>query len=330
MISCIAEVTNAWRDGQTIDVLTEMMTITLRVTTETLFSGKLPTPLLKMFIEDVTTFHDSFHLYAFLPAPLDRLPSRGNRAYQRAKTRLRETVDQIIAERHREPTDRGDLLSALLAARDPETDGNGLTDAEISDTILAFFIAGTKTTATTLAWALHLLTKYPSIEKRLHSEIDAVITDGKVRYEDLPRLELTKRVFTEALRLYPPAWLSTRIVTCETELGEHLLPAGTTIAFSPYLLHHRGDLYDNPESFDPDRWDTSRSQPPANAFIAFSGGARKCVGDSFATTEATLALAHIASHWRLEESPGDPVRPILGLVLRPRKLQMKVLSRTRP
>jgi cytochrome P450 len=125
----------------------------------------------------------------------------------------------------------------------------------------------------------------------------------------------------------PPVWLFTREVTEDTDLRGHRLPAGTTVAYSPYLLHQRPDLHADPERFDPDRWGTAEA--PRAALIPFGAGPRKCIGDVFATNEVTLALSTIARRWRLHTLPGQDVRPARSLpVLRPRKLHMRVTART--
>ncbi|MFE0175870.1 cytochrome P450 [Streptomyces sp. NPDC059002] len=328
MSTCIEDATGSWRAGQVLDVPTEMMTITSRITAATLFSGALPPGELGPVLHDVKTFFDGFYQRMFMVPPLDRLPTPGNRAHVRARTRLRDAFDQIIARRRIEGVDHDDLLSALIAAHDPEDDSRGMTDAEISDTVVTFFLAGTETTAALLAWALDLLARHPGIARRLHAEVDEVLGGARATHADLPRLELTHRVITETLRLRPPGWIFTRAVTADTRLGGHLLPAGSTVVYSPYLIHHRPDLYDEPETFDPDRWDPKRPQPPRHALLPFASGARKCIGDTFGMTEAVLALATITARWRLAHLPGQrQVRPALGLALRPRRLQMQVKPR---
>ncbi|MGI5374140.1 cytochrome P450 [Streptomyces sp. CA-251387] len=327
MTSCIDEVTGSWRAGEDIDVNAEAMTITSKITTTALFSDTLPPAGFGQLHDDITTVFDGFYQRMLLLPPLDRLPTPGNRAYLRARARLRSTCDQIIAQRRADGADHGDLLSALIAARDPEDGGRGMTDAEISDAIPTFFLAGTESTASVLAWALDLLARHPEIEQRLHTEVDSVLCGAPATHADLPRLTLTARIITETLRLYPPGWILTRTVTADTRLGGHLLPAGTSLAYSPYLIHHRPDLYDQPETFDPDRWDRDRPQPPRQALIPFGTGARKCIGDTFAMTQATLALATITARWRLEHLPGQKVRPALGAALRPRELRMRAMPR---
>ncbi|MFH8680802.1 cytochrome P450 [Streptomyces lydicus] len=119
-----------------------------------------------------------------------------------------------------------------------------------------------------------------------------------------------------------------RTVTQDTQLGRHPLPAGTSLAYSPYLIHHRPDLYTDPDTFDPDRWDPRRPQPPRNAFISFATGARKCIGDTFAMAEATLALATITARWRLKHLPGHHrTRPVLEASIGPGELRMRPTPR---
>nr|WP_275312027.1 cytochrome P450 [Streptomyces yunnanensis] len=292
------------------------------------FSGSLPAAELGRLTDDVKTIAGGVFRRMFLIPPLDRLPTPGNRAYQSAHTRLRRTCDRIIAERRADGTDHGDLLSALVAARDVEDGGRGMTDAEISDTILTVFLAGTETTASTLAWALDLLARHPEIEQRLHAEVDTVLRGNPATHADVPRLELTERIITKTLRLYPSAWFLTRTVTHDTHLGRHPLPAGTSIVYSPYLIHHRPDLYPDPKTFDPDRWDPEHPQPPRNAFIPFATGARKCIGDTFATAEAVLSLATITARWILKHLPGHhQTRPILGASFGPGELRMQATPR---
>lgn len=331
MTSRIEEVTEAWRSGEILDMPTEMLTLASKVTTTTLFSGVLSAEQSDQILGDVDTVVKGVFQRMFLVPPLDRLPTQRNRAYALAHTRMRETCNQFIAERRAQNVDHGDLLDALITAHDPETGGAGMTDAEISDTIATFFLAGTETTASLLMWALDLLARHPRIEERLHEEVDAVLRGAAATSADLPRLQLTKQVLTETLRLRPPVWLTTRTVTSETRLGGYVLPAGTNVAYSPYLVHHRADLFERPETFDPDRWDPARPQPPRHALIPFATGARKCIGDTFAMTEATLALATIAARWRLEHPSGQrEVRPALGATLRPRELRMRATARTAP
>lgn len=324
--------TGSWRDRQVLDLRAEMLTITARVIVETLFSNTLPAPVLDQALEDLNALVTGIGQRMIMPPPLDRLPTPGNRHFHQARTRLRHILSGIIADRRASGIDRGDLLSALLAARDTDTADTrqSLSDAEICDQIVTFFIGGTETTATAVTWALHLLALHPDIAEQLHAEIDAVLDGGVAAYEHLPQLKLTSQVITETLRLYPPAWLLTRSAVVDTHVGGQPIPAGTIIAYSPYLIHHRADLYPDPERFIPDRWaGTHRLPPTRDTFIPFGAGPRKCIGDQFAMIEATLGLATIAAHWHLESLSGQPVRPSVGVTLHPHERRMRAVARTR-
>ncbi|MFI1812100.1 cytochrome P450 [Streptomyces sp. NPDC020422] len=327
MTACVQETTEAWRDGQVLDVPAEMMATSARIITATLFSDALPAAAHGRLAADVTTVVKSLYQRMFLIPPLDRLPTPGNRAHLAARARLHGTVENLIARRRADGADYGDLLSALMAAHDPEDDRPGMTGAEISDTIVSFVLAGIESTAATLSSALDLVARHPEVERRLHAEVDSVLDGAPATYADLPRLPLSERVITETLRLRPPGWFFTRVVTTDTRLGGHLLPAGTSVAYSPYLIHHRPDLHADPEAFAPDRWDPAHPRPQRHAFLPFATGARKCVGDSFSMVEATLALATIAARWRLEHVPGRRGRLAPSVTLEVRDLRMSAHSR---
>lgn len=321
--------TGSWRSGNAVDLIPEILAVTSKVFNAALFSSVLPGEVCTQLVADNLTIVGGFARRVLTPPPLRRLPTRSNRAYQKALSRLRHNLSAIVAKRRAESAGEDDLLSALLTACSPHSGMGGLADSELVDELVTFYLAGTETTTAALAWSLHLLSQHPDIEQRLHAEVDAVLRGTPASYADIPKLELTRRIIAETLRLYPPAWFSTRTVTIHTRLGGHILPAGTSIAFSPFVIHHRGDLYDHPETFDPGRWPPSGSAAACHAHIPFGGGARKCIGDTFAIIESSLILATIASRWRLEPVPGRSVRPLLGAVLRPRELVMRPVARTR-
>jgi cytochrome P450 len=318
---------DSWRPGQTVDLITEMPVLTASTTAATLFSATVPDATLREMLDDVTTIFYGVFRRTMMPPPLDKLPTPGNRAFERAVRRMRAALGVIIAERRAEGVDHNDLLSALLFTRD--TDGNGLDDEEVRDQVVQFFLAGTETTAAALQWALYLLDRHPDIADRLYAEVDTVLAGRPARYDDLPRLELTRRVVLETLRIKPPIFFTTRTLPRDAELAGHPLPAGTTVVVSAYLIHHRPDLYPDPGRFDPDRWPNPAARTPRSTFIPFSGGARKCIGDDYALTQATLTLATLATRWHLHALPDQDLRIALSAALRPRELRMRATPRTR-
>ncbi|MGC7102091.1 cytochrome P450 [Amycolatopsis lurida] len=322
----IVSVTDEWRDGQSLDVFVEMSTITSNVLAATVLSDALTPVKRRQAIADVVTVTGEIYRRMLLPSLLNRLPTPGNRRFRRASDRLLQYMGGVIADRRTSDIDHGDLLSVLLATRDSEDGDRGLSDADILQQVVTFFGAGMETTAATLAWAWWLLAQHPEIEEALHAEVDAVLAGRTAEHSDIPQLALTGRIITETLRLWPPAWMFPRRTTVDTRLGGYPLLEGTTIVYSPYLVHRRADLYEEPDRFDPDRWLPERVAP-RDALIPFGGGARKCIGHNFAFTEAVLALATIASRWRLQAPPGHRMKPKLGVVLIPQGLQLTATRR---
>ncbi|MDT0442253.1 cytochrome P450 [Streptomyces johnsoniae] len=316
-----------WRDGEEIEVVHEITSVVLRIAVETMFSTRLKPPTAASIADDFRLLTAAVFRRMLTPAALTRLPTPGNRRYARARRHLRSTVRGIVADRRAEDADHGDLLASLLGAQDPDSaaEGHALSDAELAEQVVTFLSAGTDTTASTLAWALHLLTRHPGIAERLRAEADAVLAGGPVSAAHVPRLELTSRVVNETLRLYPPGWLTTRRVTADTVLGGVGLPEGTTVAWSPYVIHRRPELYADPERFDPDRWQDS--PPGRSAYIPFGGGARKCIAERFAFTHVVLALAAITSRWTTQPLSGAEVQPVIRGVLSPQDLRLRLRSR---
>ncbi|GGL09669.1 cytochrome P450 [Mangrovihabitans endophyticus] len=320
---------SSWTDGDVLDVTQEMMTLTTRATMETMFSGALPADTLRQALADTATIVSAFFRRMVTPALLRRLPTRQKRRYDQARSRLAATIEQILADRRANPGDHADLLSALIGAVDEESEGGQkqLSDSELADEALTFFLGGMETTAITLAWALHLLSTHPDVQHRMQAETDEVLAGEPLTAAHLPSLHLAGRVLTETLRLYPPAWMMTRTVREDAELGGVRLKSGSTLVLSPYLLHHRPDLYADPDRFDPDRW--RDAAPDRAGYLPFGAGPRKCIGDQFALAEATLALTAIVARWELTPVGDQPFRPKVETSLSSRGLNLRITERRR-
>jgi cytochrome P450 len=327
MAEQVSSVTSAWQDGQVIDVLTETTVLSTRIAVMTMFAGALSVSEVDQVAADFITIVKGVYHRMFRPGLLERLPATGSRDYHEARDRLRRVIASVAAGYRASAAAPADVLSILMAAGDsPDAAGPKLTDDEIHDNILAFFIAGAETSAILLSWALHLLGLHPDIDQRHHAQIESVLAGGRpVDIGVVPELTLTGQIITETLRLYPPGWMFTRATSADCSLGGYPIPAGRTVIYSPYLIHRRPDLFPEPDRFDPDRW--SDAAPPRNIFIPFGGGARKCIGESFALTEATLALASVTARWRLQAAPGSVVRPAISSLLSPRGLLMTAWRR---
>jgi cytochrome P450 len=166
------------------------------------------------------------------------------------------------------------------------------------------------------------------IQERAYAEVRDVLGDRALVYEDLERLDYIKRLLTETLRLYPPAWIMSRRAGVGVNLGGHVVPPGGTIFFSPYVVHRDPSIYPDPDLFDPDRWLPERAKDvPRPAFIPFGAGKRQCLGEGFAWVEATVVLATILRRWQVRPVAGQTVRKVAMATLVPSRLHLIVERR---
>jgi cytochrome P450 len=305
------------QQDSSLDIAQEMMSLTLGIVGQTLFSLDLSDET-STIGPAVTTMLNLLGNYVYTPFPPINIPTPRNRRLLAANRSLEQVIYHIIAERRQQKKDTGDLLSMLLSARDEET-GEGMNDQQIRDELMTMLVAGHETTANTLAWTWYLLSQHPEVEQHLYREIDAVLGGSMPTLERLSALKYTNMVLEEALRLYPPAGIFGRKALANDELGGYRIPANSMIIISPYATQHHPDYWPDPERFDPERFTPERSAGRSHhAYFPFSSGPRMCIGSSFAMMEAQLILATIAQSYHLRMVPGHPVEPQLLVTLRPK------------
>lgn len=321
MVSLTEDMMRAWERhadrGEPVDVAEEMTALTLRIVAKTLMSADVDgresavgrsVELLNGFARDLMT--NPFALPVSLPTPR-------NRRFRRAADVLENTLRTIIAERRRTGEDAEDLLSMLMNARDDET-GESMSDDQLRDEAMTIFLAGHETTANALAWAFHLLSTHPDVERRLRAELTAVLGGRSPTMDDLGDLPYLQQVVKEALRLYPPAWSIGRRAVNEDVIDGYRIDAGSLVLLSPWVTHRHPGFWPNPEGFDPDRFAPGAEKTrPRYAYFPFGGGPRLCIGNNFALMEAQLVLATILPRVSAALVPGHPVVPQPLITLRP-------------
>lgn len=309
------------------DVSVEMMRLTLRIASLTLLSTdterdgrSLADSVGSAVTVLVHEANDRIHELVSIP---ETWPTRRNRTTLRAREVLDDTVLRIIDERRRLVArgERGpdDLLQMFLEATDAET-GERMSDSQLRDEVMTMFLAGHETTANALTWSLYLLGKAPHVARALRDEARAVLEDRLPSAEDVPRLELARRVFAESLRLYPPVWIVGRRAVIDVELGGYRLPADSLVFLVPWVTHRHPDFWRDPEGFDPDRFAPERrdEQRYKHQYLPFIAGPRMCIGAGFAQFEGVLVLAQIARRFHVALVPGQHVEPEPVITLRPR------------
>ena len=247
---------------------------------------------------------------------------------------IRAHIGRLIDPRLAEDAPKvDDIVSAVIAARDPET-GTRFTREELIDQIGVFFLAGHETTASVLTWVFYILSARPDIVSRLRAEVDSVVGNRDVEFADVKQLVFTRNVFREALRLYPPITFIPRVAAEATRIGEFNVKKGAMIMVSPWTSHRNERLWHNADQFDPDRFqrdDTGNDSSDADkgVLMSFGLGPRICVGAAFATIESGLIIARLIRRFDFEVLNPETVRPVSRLTTRPaEEIQCRVRDRS--
>ncbi len=231
-----------------------------------------------------------------------------------------DQIRDLIHYKRQHPHDTNDVLAALIHIRDEQ---NGLlSEDDLIGHINILLTAGHETTANAISWTVFLLTQHPEIAKQVVEELDAVLGDGEIQFEALPKLVVLDRVIKESLRILPPVTMGSRITAQETDLSGYHIPANTEVVFSHYCAHHDADVFANPERFITDRWLTI--SPSAYQYFPFSAGVRMCLGVSFAQTELKIVLASLLRKFRFEFVAGSKIDRMVWVPLRPNHMPMIV------
>jgi cytochrome P450 len=315
-------------EGAEVEIGEEMLRLTLRIVGTTLFSHDLSGEAHALREPIRTAFHwVSGRMTMPFSAP-EWVPTAENRRFKAARQVVHQTVDGMIAERRRSGEPRPDLLQMLLDARDADT-GARMDDRQVRHEALTLMIAGHETAAASLSWMWYLLARNPQAAAALRQELDSVLGGRTPSADDLPRLPYTRAVFDETLRLYPPAWGQPRESVEADEIGGYRIPARNIVMVCQWVTHRRPDLWDRPDDFVPERFlGAAKESIVPWSYYPFGGGARMCIGNSFALMEAQVALATLAQRFEPELVPGQEIVPDATFTLRPRHgVRMRIRRR---
>ncbi|MBY6081090.1 cytochrome P450 [Ruegeria arenilitoris] len=267
------------------------------------------------------------NLAAFVPLP-GWVPRFHARKTRRAAAEIRALIARLTRERAAQiaaGTAPDDLATKIMTTPDPLT-GQCFNTDEMIDQVAIFFLAGHETSASALAWTLYLMAAYPDWQDRVAEEARA---QDEISFASMSRLKLSRDVFREALRLYPPVPMMVREATCPERFRDRDVPKGAQIVLSPWHLHRHERLWEDPDSFDPSRWATENGKACQRAaFIPFSAGPRVCTGAGFAMVEGPLILSTLLRRYRFEPVEGRSPVPVAHLTVRSRDgIWLRVVER---
>lgn len=319
--------------SQPVDIDQAMMKLGLAITNSTLFSSDLGGDADAVGKAFRTAFaHMGHHMNSAQLLP-DWLPTPANLRFGRAKKLLDGVVLDLINQRkakraQSQQTTANDFLDMLLSARDEET-GQGIEERQLMDEILTLLTAAHENIGAALTWTWRVLAQHPEIQSDVYDELHAQLRGGEPSNDDLPRLPLTRAVFEEAMRLYPPGWGELRESIHAQDLQGHPLPAKALIVLCQWVTHRHPDFWPDPLTFDPQRFMPGQSQKHHRfAYFPFGGGPRVCIGMQLAIMEGIIVIARVLQQFLLTPADDRPVVPDATFTLRPRH-GLKVILKPR-
>jgi cytochrome P450 len=328
MVELTQKMLTEWQPGSIRNIDHDMMKLALTIVSRTLFGADLDAETSSGVKDAMTKALSAINnqINTATPAPA-WLPTPNKLTLNHAIDELDQLLERTIGERRQSKEDKGDLLSMLMLATDD--DGNSMSDQQLRDEAMTIFLAGHETTANALTWTFYLLSQHPDVEAKVHAELDRVLGGRAPTLADLPQLTYLEQVLKESMRLYPPASGLSREPIEDVTLGEYHLPKGAFVIASMYSLHRNPRYFPEPEQFDPERFSPeNEAKLPKYAYLPFGGGPRVCIGNMFAEMEARLVLATILNRYRLTLAPGQRVKPIQIVTIRPKYgMKMQVHAR---
>lgn len=325
------ETLDTWHTGQHLDLHAAWLTVTLRIVVQTLFDSDVRDEEAAISAALEQTL---MHLDRELNTPAGLLPRwmpTPSRAKFRESIKVLDSVVYRLIEERRSRGDQGhDLLGRMMFATDDS--GTRMSDRQLRDEVLTLFLAGHETTALTMTWTMMLLSQHPSVTAKLRAEITTAIPDpddnNAVGVDMNSRLPYTVAVLRESMRLYPPAWIVGREATQDVQFGEHLVPKGSQVLASSWLMHRDRRYFADPLAFKPERWlDGLHERLPRGVYFPFGGGPRVCIGNHFAMMEAAILLTETVRHWDFRVDDGYVPELVPSITLRPRHGMPGVVTR---
>lgn len=325
MVERAEAMVDRWEDGAVRNVEWELTRTTLEIIVETMFGVELSPGTARLIGSSLEPIGRRFEPEPSRAVVPDWLPTPENREFSRCVRRLESIVDDLVARRKRAGIDEddGDLLAHLLRAQERgEIDARGLRDE-----LVTMLLAGHDTTALVLTYTLALLSDHPEFEVRIHEEVETVLDGRSPTATDVRALIEIRNVIRESMRLYPPVYATFRRVERDVELGGYLLPEGSLVLLSQWATHRDPRYFEDPETFDPDRW--LDPNHPTYAYFPFGAGPRSCIGKGFATLEASIVLSVVAESYRLRRVDSGEISLRGSLTAHPKHgMEMRIERRT--
>ncbi len=233
---------------------------------------------------------------------------------------MRARADSILRDyikRRRQEAPGHDLLQILMDAR--YSDGHGMSDDLVLSESMQLLVAGHETSSNALSWLFYLLSSRPDCLERVRQEFDSVLGEKPLSYSDVAKFEFTTQVIQEGLRLYPPFWMVDRMAVVDDSVGDLAIPRGSTVVVFVYGAHHAPQYWENPESFDPERFSKANEKLHSPCtYLPFGAGPRGCIGGNYAMLQVLMILSVLLRKYDLQLTPGQTIEARPMVILRPK------------
>ena len=319
MVETTQEHLERWADKGDIEFKDAVAELTHDIVARNLFGADLGDKLHDMqraWVEAADFMVDRSTQIVRLPLsfPLDK-----HVKFRKAMEVVNGTVDDIIRSRQGLQTEeRYDLLSRLIENKE-------LDEKTIRDQILAYLFAGHETTANNIGWTMHEILRHPEVEKKIRAEITEKMPPGQpVTMETLSSLVYLKQVIYESLRLFPPASIFVREAAEDIEIRGKKMKKGNIVFIAPLVVQRKAEYWENPEEFDPDRFENFTKKRGPNRFLAFGAGQRVCIGEQFAILEAQAVLGLCFQQFEFKSLMDKPAEMVFKGTLQPSSVRLNI------
>jgi len=300
-----------------VDIYPHLMKMTFAMVARSLFGAKLKDEDIELVSDTICTVQEFIVRQTIQPYLNPWFAASGDlRRHEDMRVRADGVLMEYIKQR-RNQAPGNDLLQNLMDAR--YSDGEGMSDELVLSESMQLLVAGHETSSNGLSWLLYLLSLHPECLERVRQEFDSVLGDAPLNHADVPKFEFTTQVIQEGLRLYPPFWMIDREAIADDRVGDIEIPRGSTVIVYVYGAHHAPRYWDNPESFDPERFikGSEKLRTPFT-YLPFGGGPRVCIGNQYAMLQILMILSVVLRKYDFELTPGQTIEARPMVILRPK------------
>jgi cytochrome P450 len=313
-----------------VDIYPQLMKITFEMVGRSLFGAHLKDEDIHLISQTIATVQE-FLVRQTIQPYLN--PWFGVSGELRRHEEMRTRADGILLnyiKRRRQEAPGHDLLQILMDAR--YSDGEGMSDELVLSESMQLLVAGHETSSNALSWLLYLLSSRPDCLERVRREFDSVLGGAPLSYSDVPKFEFATQVIQEALRLYPPFWMVDRMALADDGVGDLAIPRGSTVVVYIYGAHHARQSWENPESFDPERFTKANEKLHRPfTYLPFGAGPRGCIGGNYAMLQILMILSVLLRKYDLRLVPGQKIEARPMVILRPKDgIQMTFTEASTP